>query len=298
MKVFRNLLIAILNRVSCFFSDSLFLRIQFRLRMGYRLNIESPKTLSEKIQWLKLYDRNIEYTKLVDKYEVKLIVAQKIGKKHVIPTLMVWDKVEQINFDCLPMQFVLKTTHGGGNNGVIICKDKDKIDVKNTIERLKKALRQNIFNDFREWPYKNIQKRVIAEKFMEQDNGVSLIDYKFFCFNGIPKYVYVSQNNTSSKRQLSCFLTMNWKLAPFKKRDDEFASQVPTRPSSFESMFQIAKKLCEGYPFVRVDLYEINNQVFFSELTFYPSSGMHPIEPLEWDLKLGDILRLPEKRKQ
>lgn len=293
---FKNILIILANRFSYFIPDEIYLKLQFRFRMGYSLNLVNPKTLSEKIQWLKLHDRNPEYTYLVDKFEVKGRIAQKIGEEHIIPTLWVWDKVEEINFDCLPKQFVLKTTHGGGNSGVIVCKDKDKLDRKATILKLKKSLKQDIFNDFREWPYKNVRKRIIAEQFMSQDDGAPLVDYKFFCFNGKPQYVYVSQNIPGAKRQLSCFLTMDWELAPFKKRDEAYATQAPTRPDTFDEMCKLATRLSKDIPFVRVDLYEINKQVYFSELTFYPSSGMQPFEPLEWNYKLGELLTLPEKR--
>lgn len=285
-----------MSRISCIFPDKLYLRLQFRLRMGYSLNLDNPKTLSEKVQWLKLHDRNPEYTNLVDKYEVKSIVAQKIGGDHIIQTLWIWDKPEDINFDCLPKQFVLKTTHGGGNSGVIICKDKDKLDNLATVKKLRISLKQDIFNDFREWPYKNVHKRIIAEQFMSQDDGSPLIDYKFFCFNGKPLYVYVSQNILGQKRQLSCFLTMDWQLVPFKKRDEEYATLVPNKPASFDEMSNLATKLCKDIPFVRVDMYEINKQVYFSELTFYPSSGMQPFEPIEWNYRLGEMLTLPPKR--
>lgn len=292
----RNILIILLNRLSFLFPDELFLKLQFHLRMSYRLNLVVPKTLSEKIQWLKLYDRNPEYTYLVDKYEVKGRIAYKIGGEHIIQTIWVWDNVDKINFDCLPNQFVLKTTHGGGNSGVVICPDKSKLDKEATIKKLKKSLEQDIFKEFREWPYKNVRKRIIAEQYMSQEDGSPLIDYKFFCFNGVPKFVYVSQNIPGEKRQLSCFLTMDWELAPFKKQSEEFALQAPVKPVTFDEMRNIVNKLCEGIPFVRVDLYEINGQVYFSELTFYPSSGMQPYEPQEWDYKLGAMLTLPSKR--
>lgn len=293
MKIFKIVAIALLNKLSLIFPDRIYLKMQFRLRMGYRLDLDNPKTFSEKIQWLKIHDRNPRYTNLVDKYEVKSIVGQKIGAEHIIETIWVWNTVEEISFDRLPKQFVLKTTHGGGNSGVIICPDKGKLDKQATINKLVRSLKQDIFNDFREWPYKGVKKRIIAEKFMSQDDGSSLIDYKFFCFNGQPQYIYVSQNIPGSKRQLSCFLTMEWQLAPFKKRDEPFATRIPAKPETFNEMCVIAAKLCEGIPFVRVDLYEINKSVYFSEMTFYPSSGMQPFEPLEWNYRLGEMLVLP-----
>ena len=299
MKVFSFtvILIQLLNKVSALLPDKLFLKWQFKLRMGYSLDLERPKPLSEKIQWLKLFNRNPKYTNLVDKYEVKSIVSKKIGTGHIIPTIGIWDTPEEIDFECLPNQFVLKTTHGGGSNGVVICTNKSELDKELTINKLKNSLKQDIFKDFREWPYKNVKKRILAEQYMSQEDGSPLIDYKFFCFNGFPKYVYVSQNIPGVKRQLSCFLTMNWEIAPFKKHSDEFAFLTPLKPVTFDKMRDIALKLCEGIPFLRVDLYEINGQVYFSELTFYPSSGMQPYEPQEWDYKLGELLILPQKRE-
>lgn len=290
-----NSLIILANKLSFLFPDDIFLKLQFRLRMGYRLDLTQPKTISEKIQWLKLYNRNPKYTNLVDKYEVKLIVAKEIGISHIIPTIGLWDTPEEIDFECLPNQFVLKTTHGGGNSGVVICSDKSQLDKAATIKKLRNSLKQDIYKDFREWPYKNVRKRIIAEKYMSQEDGSHLIDYKFFCFNGTPKFVYVSQNIPGSKRQLSCFLTIDWTLAPFKKRNEEYALKEPIKPITFEEMSIIASNLSKGIPFVRVDLYEINGQIYFSELTFYPSSGMQPFEPQEWDYKLGAMLNLPQK---
>lgn len=291
----RNLQIILANKLSFLFSDRIYLKLQFRLRMGYCLNLDEPKTLSEKIQWLKLHDHNPIYPNLVDKYEVKPLVAKKIGDKYIIKTLCIWDNPEDVDFNYLPQQFVLKTTHGGGNSGVIICKNKETLNKEEIIKKLKKSIKQDIFNDFREWPYKKIKKRIIAEQYMEQEDGKHLIDYKFFCFNGEPLFVYVSQNIPGSKRQLSCFLTMDWQLAPFKKQNEEFANTPPAKPVTFNKMCQLAEKLCKDIPFIRVDLYEINKQIYFSELTFYPSSVMQPFEPIEWDRKLGDMLVLPMK---
>lgn len=291
----RHLLIILANKLSFLFPDRIYLKLQFRLRMDYCLNLDEPKTLSEKIQWLKLHDHNPIYPNLVDKYEAKLLVAKKIGEEYIIKTLRIWDNPEDVDFNYLPQQFVLKTTHGGGNSGVIICKNKEELNKEDVIKKLKKSIKQDIFNNFREWPYKKIKKRIIAEQYMEQEDGTYLIDYKFFCFNGKPRFVYVSQNIPGSKRQLSCFLTMDWQLAPFKKQNEEFANKIPAKPVTFNKMCQLAELLCKNIPFVRVDLYEINKHIYFSELTFYPSSGMQPFEPIEWDRKLGDMLILPIK---
>ena len=186
---FRSVLIVLLNKASCVFPDKFYLWLQFYLRMGYSLNLNNPKTLSEKIQWLKLNYKNPIYPSIVDKYSVKYYISKKIGEDHIIPTIGVWDNPESIEWDKLPKQFVLKTTHVGGNIGVIVCADKDNLDRDDTILKLRKALKQDIYSEFREWPYKYIKKRIIAEQFMSQDDGTSLIAYQFFCFNGKPQYI-------------------------------------------------------------------------------------------------------------
>lgn len=291
---FKSVLIVLLNKASCVFPDKFYLWLQFYLRMGYSFNLNNPKTLSEKIQWLKLNYKNPLYPSLVDKYSVKDYISNKIGKEHVIKTIGVWDDPESIEWDKLPKQFVLKTTHGGGNSGVIVCADKNQLDRIKTIHKLQRSLKQDIYKEFREWPYQYIKKRIIAEQFMSQDDGTPLIDYKLFCFNGQPHYIYVSQNVPGAKRTLSAFLDLNWQLMLFKKKNDSFAHTCPPKPKRLEELTKIASILAKELPFVRVDLYEINNKVFFSELTFYPSSGMQPYEPIEWDKKLGDLLVLPE----
>lgn len=293
MMALRNIPIVLLNKVACVFPDKLYLRLQFRLRMGYCIDFKRPQTLSEKIQWLKLNYKNPLFPSLVDKYSVKEYVSQLIGEGHIIPTLQVWSNPDEIDFDSLPQQFVLKTTHGGGNSGVIICKDKNCFDKRATIEKLRKALKQDIYKDFREWPYKFIKKRIIAEKYMAQEDGTPLVDYKFFCFNGIPRFIYVSQNIPGDRRTISAFLDMNWEMLPFKKKNENHAVSYPPKPESFDELKRIALLLANGFPFVRIDLYEINKEVYFSEYTFFPSSGMQPYEPTEWDRKLGDMLDLP-----
>lgn len=288
------LLSKIIEILGFLFNDKLYLKLLFRIRMGYKLDLDNPKTFSEKIQWLKIYDRQPRYTSLVDKYLVKDIVAGIIGKEHIIPTIGVWDNSESIEWDKLPKQFVLKTTHGGGNSGVVICKDKDLIDRPHVIDKLKKSLKQDIYKTFREWPYKKVRKRIIAEKYMEQEDGSELVDYKFFCFHGSPEFLYVRHTDTDTKRKSLCFVTKDWKLASFRRKDDAPVSELPPKPLLFAEMMEIAQKLSSDFSFVRVDLYTINKQVYFSELTFYPSSGMQPFEPIAWDKKLGDLLNLPK----
>ncbi len=289
-RIYRDVIITLVDKLVIILPDVPCLKLQFRCRMGYGLNLNTPRSFSEKLQWLKLYKRDPLYTKLVDKYEVKDYIAKQIGYTHIISTLGVWESCNQINWDKLPEKFVLKTTHDGGSAGVYICKNKRRINKKKVCDQLSKSLKHSIYRVFREWPYKNVPPRIIAEEYMEQADGSGLIDYKFFCFNGVPQFLYVRK--TGDNHSLN-FVTMDWEKAPFRRSDNAPADELPPKPSQFDTMVCIAKKLSKGIPFVRVDLYEINNQVFFSELTFYPSSGLLPFVPQEWDYKLGDLLELP-----
>lgn len=288
----RILLIVALERINCLFSDAQYLKMQFRLRMGYRLNLDNPKTISEKLQWLKLNNKDPKYTPLVDKYEVKGYVGCMLGDSYVIPTINVWDTPDQIKWDELPERFVLKTTHGGGSSGVIICKDKTQLKKGTATHSLEESLKQDIYKMFREWPYKNVRKRILAEKYMEQEDGSELIDYKFFCFHGSPEFLYVRHTDKKSGKKSLCFVTKDWELASFRRKNDSPVSELPPKPFLFDEMMKIAKRLSSEFHFVRVDLYTINKQVYFSELTFYPSSGLLPFDSYESDRKIGDLLDL------
>ena len=286
--------LSIFEKIGFLFGDKLYLKIQFKLRMGEALNLVNPQTFSEKLQWLKLYDRNPLYSRLVDKYEVKEYVSSVIGAQYVIPTLGVWDSVDSIEWEELPNQFVLKTTQGGGSYGVILCRDKSSINKPNVSDNLRKALSQNIYKTLREWPYKNLQGRVLAEELLEQDGACDLTDYKFFCFNGEPKFLYVRTESPMEHKRYVNFITTDWEPAQFYRPDCPPSAVVPEKPQQFDEMCELARKLSDGFPFLRVDLYEVNSRVYFSELTFYPSSGLLPFEPREWDKKIGDMLTLPQ----
>lgn len=288
----RSIIFMLFTRYLGWLPDEYYLRGVFRIMMGYRLNLKNPKTFNEKIQWLKLNDRNSLYTSLVDKYEVKSQIANLIGEDYIIPTLGVWDRPEDIDWDSLPDQFVLKTTHGGGNLGVIICKSKQEINKQEICDRLRNSLQQDIYKLFCEWPYKNVKRRIIAEKLMMQEDGTALADYKFFCFNGKPEYIYLRHEEKNESKPRLSFITMDWQFAPFYNPGYSQFESIPPKPVLFEEMKCIAEKLSKGHSFLRVDLYIINNHVYFSELTFYPSSGMRPFEPVEWDKKLGDLIKL------
>lgn len=272
--------------------DEKYIKIKYKLEMNQKFNLKEPRTFNEKLQWLKLYDRKPEYTKMVDKYEAKKYVANIIGKKYIIPTLGVWDKFEDIEFDKLPKQFVLKPTHTSGN--VFICKDKEKINYKQLRKMINKWLKRDYYLVHREWPYKNIKPKIIAEQYMVDDSGMKLKDYKFFCFNGIAQTILVCSNRNGSFKNTN-FYDINWNLQPFTREKHKNSNEQIKKPKNLDEMITVAEKLSKDIPFVRVDLYEINGKVYFGELTFYPSSGFEGFEPEEWDKKLGDMLELPTK---
>lgn len=269
--------------------------------MGKCLDLKNPKTYTEKLQWLKLYNRKPEYTTMVDKYEVKEYVAGIIGEEYIIPTLGVWDKPEQIEWDKLPDQFVLKTTHGGGGSGIVICRDKTTFDKKKAIDKLNQSLKSDIYHTLREWPYKNVRKRIIAEKYME-DFGIAgkedLVDYKFFCFGGEPKYIQVIQDRRSN--ETIDFFDLEWNHQEFVGLNPTggpmfgSAAVMPAKPNNLDTMIRIARELAKDIDFARVDLYEINGREYFGEITFYPASGFGNFTPDNWNDKLGAMLNLPE----
>lgn len=277
-------------------SDKQYLKTCFMYHFGYSLDLRNPKTFSEKLQWLKLYDRNPQYTIMVDKHAVKQYVAEQIGEEYVIPTLGVWDKPEDIDWETLPSQFVLKTTHGGGGNGVIICTDKKKLDKDKTIRNAKKALKADLYKSFREWPYKNVPKRIIAEKFMAPEKKTvpaDLPDYKFFCFDGEPRYCQVIRDRHA--KETIDFYDMDWIHQEFVGLNPVVHNGLTpvARPENLDEMKDICRKLAKDRPFVRVDLYLIDGKGYFGELTFYPASGLGAFTPLEWNFRLEDLINLP-----
>ncbi len=273
-----------------FLSDERYLKKKFKIVMGQSLDLENPKTFNEKLQWLKLNNRKDDYTIMVDKFAVRDYIAQKLGDEYLIPCIGVWYNPEDIDFDKLPEKFVLKCNHNSGV-GIFICKDKSTINTGEIKAELKRGLNQNYYYHGREWPYKNVKRMIIAEKYME-NNGSGLMDYKFYCFNGEPKYLYVSKGlNDHSTAQIS-FLTMDWKFAEFCRSDYKPLAELPKKPSKYEEMKEIARNLSKNIPFLRVDLYEVDEKIYFSELTFYPCSGLMPFEPKEWDYTLGELLKL------
>jgi len=275
-------------------SDEKYLKKLFRYAMGKELSLDNPQTFSEKLQWLKLYNRKPEYTQMVDKYAVKKYVAGIIGEQYIIPTLGVWDKFDDIDFDKLPNQFVLKTTHGGGNTGVVICKDKSIFDKNKAKSRLEKSLKLNIYTSLREWPYKNVKKRIIAEQFIEESGYNDLPDYKFFCFDGEPKYCQVIRDRNT--KETIDFYDMEWNHMPFVGLNPVAKNGINpvAKPQHLTNMVMICRKLATGIPFSRVDLYVVNGKEYFGEITFYPASGMGEFKPQEWNNMLGSLIKLPK----
>lgn len=271
--------------------DEAYLKRKYKACMGKEIHLDSPQTFNEKLQWLKLHDRKPEYTTMVDKYAVKMYVADIIGEKYIIPTLGVWNHFDEINFDKLPNQFVLKCTHDSG--GIVICKDKNKLDLKSAKKKIEKSLKQNYYWSGREWPYKDVKPRIIAEEYMIDESGYELKDYKFFCFNGEPKMMFIATDRGSDTK--FDFYDMEFNHLPFTNGHPNANKQIK-KPKNYSTMLALSAKLSFGIPHVRVDFYNINGKIYFGELTFFHWSGLVPFEPEEWDYKLGSWLKLPERK--
>lgn len=272
-------------------SDKTFIKIEYRNRMRKKLNLKTPQTFNEKLQWLKIYDRKPIYTTMVDKYEVKNYVADKIGDEYIIPTLGVWDSFDEIDFDALPDQFVLKCTHDSG--GLVICKDKSKLNKEKAKKKIELSLNRNYYYHGREWAYKDVKPRVIAEKYMEDKNSKDLKDYKFFCFDGKVKAMFIATDRfTQGVETKFDFYDTNFEHLPFTNGHPN-AECVIEKPKHFEKMKELAEILSKGIPQIRVDFYEIDDEVYFGELTFFHWSGMVPFVPEKWDYVFGEWIELP-----
>lgn len=272
--------------------DEEYLKKRYYISIGRELNLEKPIYYTEKLQWLKLYDHKPIYTAMVDKVGVKEYVAKCIGNEYVIPTLGVWERFEEIDFEILPNRFVLKCTHDSGS--IVICKDKANFDVKAAKRRINKYLKRDYFACSREWPYKNVKPRIIAEEYMEDISDMELRDYKFFTFDGIPKVLYITQGRSAINETTADFYDMEFNHLPFVI-DHKMSENPPHPPVQFELMKELASKLSKGTPQLRVDFYEVNGKVYFGEMTFFHCSGLTPFSPNEWDKKLGKWVTLPEK---
>lgn len=296
-------------------SDEKYLCKEWLYHFDKPLNLQDPQTFNEKLQWLKLYDRRQEYTTMVDKYAVKKYVADKIGDQYIIPTLGVWNSFKEIDFTKLPNQFVLKCTHDSG--GIVICRDKNHFDYKQAEKIISTYLKRKYYYCHREWPYKNVPPRIIAEQYMSEDGNIELndykmmcfngkvkvaisreecglTDYKFYCFNGKPLYLYVSTGLENHRTAKMSFLKTDWTFAEFGRKDYKPLDAIPEKPKNYDEMIKIAQKLSDGIPFLRVDMYEVNGKVYFGELTFHPCAGMMPFDPTSADLKVGKLLDISQ----
>ena len=266
------------------------LKWRFKKQVGYSLNLDNPRTFNEKLQWLKLHDRNPLYTKMVDKYEAKKYVADVIGAEYIIPTLGVWNCFDEIDFNKLPKEFVLKCTHDSGS--VVICWDKDKLDKKEAKKTLERGLRCNYYySGSFEWPYKNVKPRIIAETLMKDKSGSELTDYKIMCFNGHAECSFTCTGRNNSRGLHVTFYDRSWRKMPFDRHYPSEKEAAP-KPQTYEKMLDLAEKLAINLKFVRVDFYDVNGQIYFGEITFFPGGGFEEFYPEIWDKKLGEWINL------
>lgn len=272
-------------------SDSLYLKIYYFITTKSKLNLDSPKSYNEKLQWLKLHDRNPEYAQLVDKYEVRNYIKETIGEKFLIPMLGLWNKVDDIDWDTLPNQFVLKTTHDSG--GVVICKDKKNFDIEAAKSKLNNSMKRNYYYGTREWPYKNVKPRIVAEKYINQVDDDELRDYRFFCFNGEPKCIAVDYSITDKSKTRRNIYDLDWNFQPVSISYPNELKKTVEEPEKLKEMISLSRKLSKNIPHVRIDFYNIGSKIIFGEMTFYHQSGMAKIVPREFEDKMGSWIELP-----
>lgn len=269
-----------------FLPDQMYLQMKFYDTFGRFMDFDHPRTFNEKLQWLKIHEHNPEYTTMVDKYLVKDYVADRIGAEYIIPTIGVWDRFEDIDFDSLPNQFVLKCTHDSG--GLVICKDKASLNIDQARDKINRCLKVNYYYGTREWPYKNVKPRIIAEQYMGDD----LRDYKLFCFDSAPRMTMVCSERFTNEGLHCDFYDESWRHLAFKRKYNNADTDIE-RPEQFELMEKLATELARQTHFSRIDFYEIQDKVYFGEITFYPGSGLERFDPDEWDAIVGDWIKLP-----
>ena len=287
----REALICLMNKNFFFFlPDKLYLKWKYKLLIGKKLDLKNPKLLSEKLQWLKLYNRNPEYTKMVDKYEVRNYIENKLGKQYLIPLVGVYDKFDDIDFDKLPNKFVIKCTHDSG--GLVICKDKNTLNMKAAKKKINKFMKRNYYKVHREWPYKNVKPRIVIEKYIENKDKSDLLEYNIFCFNGIPKLVSVCYGD-KEKNRFNDFYDSDFNKLDLKCIYNA-SNVILDKPKQFDKMKEIASILSKDIPHLRVDFYLCNNKIYLGELTFFHFAGFTKFEPKNYEITLGDYLKLDE----
>lgn len=272
-----------------FLSDKAYLKLVFRAKFGRKLDLKNPQTYNEKLQWIKLYDRKDIYTTMVDKHAVKDYVAKIIGEEYIIPTLGIWNSFDEIDFEALPDQFVLKCTHDSG--GLIICKDKSTLDKAVAKSKIEKCMTTDYYKHGREWPYKNVPHRIIAEQYMVDESGTELKDYKFFCFNGEVKAMFISTGR-GTKNHHDDFFDSDFNHLPVRK-GHPYSEGPFEKPANFEKMKALAATLSQGMAHARVDFYDVCGKIYFGEITLFSGSGLVPFHPEEWDYTFGSWITLP-----
>ena len=273
-------------------NDKLYLKLLFYIKFGYRLDLDNPKTYNEKCQWLKLNYKNKDFIALVDKYEVKSIVKEKIGEKYLVKNFGVWDTFDEIPFDQLPSQFVLKTTHD--SSGALICKDKSEFDFNHAKSILEKNLKKNAYLPVREWAYKHVKPKIIADEYITSENSQGLSDYKFFCFHGVPKLVVVESERIGKKAKCD-FYDMKGNHLDITQGGEQ-SGEILTMNDDFNTMASLAKILCANYPHIRVDFFYTGKKIYFAEYTLYQHGGIDRFHPEEWDLTLGSWIDLSKAK--
>ncbi len=289
-----NLLTLKISQATKIIPDKLYISMIYRLRMGKSMNWGNPQSFSEKLQWLKVYNRNPEYSRIVDKYEMKNYVADRLGEGYTVPTIGIWDKAEDIDFESLPGKFVIKCTHDSGSN--ILCKNKAEISWGGVQQHLNKCLKNNLYYLSREWPYKNVKPRIIAEEYLEDERQESLTEYKLFCFDGVVRMVLVCKGIAHTENRTNDFCDINLERFPFTSLLPNSKGKLE-KPECYDELIACSSKLSQGLPHVRVDAYIVNGKIYFGEMTLFHNSGLRKYEPDEWDYKIGQWLQLPEVKK-
>lgn len=281
-----------IEKMSHLIPDKPYILIKYRIRMGEWPDLKKPKTYNEKLQWIKLYDRKPEYSVMVDKYAVKDYVKKIIGEDYLIPTLGVWNRFEEIDFETLPQQFVLKCTHDSG--GLVICTDKNSLDIEEARKKINSSLKNNYYWHSREWPYKNVKPRIIAEQYMVDESGVELKDYKVFNFNGEPKFIQVDFGRFSGHRRN--LYDTSWEYMDIENYYPTDRNTKIEMPICLKEMLELSRKLSAGIPHLRTDFYVINGKLYFGELTFFHGSGMKQYQPRSFERTMGDWMELPKEK--
>ena len=276
--------------------DSLYLKVLYRVIMGRKLNLKNPKEYNEKLQWLKLNDRKPEYSTMVDKYEVRGYIGDLLGDKYLIPCLGIYDSVDDIDIDALPDRFVLKCTHDSGS--VEICKDKSSFDIEGARHRLSQAMKRNYYATYREWPYKYVKPRIIAEGYLEGDGG-DLKDYKVMCFNGEAKIIEVHENRfVEGKVHTQTFYDREWNIVPLTQIETVTVDRPGERPRQLDEILRLSELIAKNMYHARIDWYIEGDKIYFGEITFFDGSGFESFSTPEMERMLGDMIKITEKWKE